>query len=259
MPTQITDTHCHLDAPEFEADRDAVLQRAAEAGVGRLICVGTDLPSSLRCIELARRFPGRIYATVGIHPNYWAAAGPEDWARIEGLAALPEVVAVGESGLDFHYTHTSREAQAEALRRHIRLAHRTGKPIIIHARNADEEVLQVLHEEGPPPHGVRHCFDRPLAAAEGYLELGWHVAVGAAVTRPGYAKFKDAVRCLPADRLLLETDSPYQSPSSRPGARNEPAFIVETLRAVAGLRGETPEAVADRTTRNAGALLRLPG
>ena len=255
----ITDTHCHLDAPEFEADRDAVLQRAARAGVGRLICVGTDLSSSRRCIELARRFPGRIHATVGIHPNYWAAAGPEDWACIEELAALPEVVAVGESGLDFHYTYTPREAQAEALRRHIRLAHGTGKPIIIHARNADEEVLQVLHEEGAPPGGVRHCFDRPLAAAEGYLELGWHVAVGAAVTRPGYVKFKDAVRCLPADRLLLETDSPYQSPATHPGARNEPAYITETLRAVAALRGEDVEATAETTTRNAERLFHLAG
>lgn len=256
---QITDTHCHLDAPEFEADLARVIQRAAEGGVGRLICVGTDLRSSLRCIELARRFPGCVYATVGIHPNYWAAAGPEDWAKIEELAALRHVVGVGESGLDFHYAYTPREAQAEALRRHIRLARRTDKPLIIHARNADAEVLQVLREEGAPPHGVRHCFDRPRQAAEGYLELGFHVAVGAAVTRPGYAKFKDAVRALPADRLLLETDSPYQPPASRAGARNEPSYIIETLCAVAALRGEAPEAVADMTTRNAERLFRLPG
>jgi TatD DNase family protein len=256
---QITDTHCHLDAPEFEADLERVIQRAAEAGVGRLICVGTDLPSSLRCIELARRFPGRVYATVGIHPNYWAAAGPEDWERIEELAALPLVVGIGESGLDFHYTYTPRDAQAEALRRHIRLARRTDKPLIIHARNADAEVVQVLREEGAPSRGVRHCFDRPPAAAEGYLELGYHVAVGAAVTRPGYARFKDAVRALPGDRLLLETDSPYQSPASRAGTRNEPAYIVETLSAVAALRGEGAQAVADMTTRNASALFRLPG
>jgi len=255
----ITDTHCHLDAPEFEADLDAVLQRAAQAGVGRLICVGTDLPSSLRCIELARRSPERIYAAVGIHPNSWAAAGPDDWARVAELAALPEAVAVGESGLDFHYTDTSREAQADALRQHIRLARRMEKPLIIHARNADAQVLQVLREEGAPDRGVRHCFDRPLPAAEGYLELGWHVAVGAAVTRPGYVKLKDAVRALPADRLLLETDCPYQSPASRAGARNEPAYITETLRAVAVLRGEDPQAVAEITTRNAEMLFCLGG
>ena len=253
----ITDTHCHLDDPQFDADRDAVLQRAAEAGVGRMVCVGTDLPSSLRCIELARQHPGRVYAAVGIHPNSWAAAGPEDWARIEELAALPEAVAIGESGLDFHYTDTSREAQADALRRHIRLAQSTGKPIIIHARSADAEVLQVLHDEGAPARGVRHCFDRPLAAAEGYLALGFHIAVGAVVTRQGYVKFKDAVRALPADRLLLETDCPYQSPASRAGTRNEPAYLVETLRAVAALRSDGPAAVAEITTRNAEILFNL--
>ncbi len=255
---QVTDTHAHLDAPQFADDLDDVLLRAARAGVRRILCVGTDLRSSRRCVELAALYPDTIRAAVGIHPNYWAQAGPDDWAEIEELAGRPEVVAVGESGLDFHYTHTPREAQAEALRLHVRLARRAGKPLVIHARKADEEVLAVLREEAPAPGGVRHCFDRPLAAAEGYLALGYHVAVGAAATRPGYVKLKQAVRALPADRLLLETDCPYQSPAARPGERNEPAFIVETLQAVAALRNEEPEAVAAQTTRNAAALFNLP-
>ncbi len=195
-----------------------------------------------------------IRASVGIHPNYWAQAGPDDWAEVEVLADRPEALAVGESGLDFHYTYTTREAQAEALRLHVRLARRAGKPLIIHARKADEAVLAVLRDEAPTPGGVRHCFDRPMAAAEGYLELGYHVAVGAAATRPGYVKFKKAVRALPPDRLLLETDCPYQSPAGRSGERNEPAFIVETLEAVAAIREEPAQAVAAQTTRNAATL-----
>jgi len=256
---RITDTHAHLDAPEFAADLDPVLERAAEAGVERIICVGTDLASSRRCIELARRSPGRISAAVGIHPNYWAAAEPGDWQAIEALAELPQVVAVGESGLDFHHTFTPPDAQEEAFRRHIRLARRTGKPLVVHARNSDARVLEVLHEEGPPAGGVRHCFDRPMSAAEGYLELGFHIAVGAAATREGYRKFKDAVRRMPAERLLLETDCPYQCPAGRAGTRNEPAFIVDTLRAVAALRGQDAEAVAEATSRNAEALFRPRG
>jgi TatD DNase family protein len=250
----ITDTHAHLDAPEFEADLDQVLRRAAEAGVGRILCVGTDLPSSRRCVELVGRHPGRILAAAGVHPNDWAQAGPDDWAQLEELARRPEVAAIGETGLDFHYTYTCREAQAEAMRLHVRLARRTGKPLIIHARNSDEEVLGLLREDGPTPGGVRHCFDRPLAAAEGYLALGYHVAVGAAATRPGYVKFKQAVRALPAERLLLETDCPYQSPAARAGDRNEPAFIVETLNAVAELRGQAPDALAKMTSRSAESL-----
>ncbi len=251
---QITDTHAHLDAPEFEGDLEDVLQRATEACVRRILCVGTDLRSSRRGIELAALYPDVIRASVGIHPNYWAQAGPDDWAQIEELAERREVVAVGESGLDFHYTYTSREAQAEALRLHVRLARRAGKPLIIHARKADDEVLAVLQDEAPTPGGVRHCFDRPMSAAEGYLALGYHVAVGAAATRPGYVKFKQALRALPPDRLLLETDCPYQSPAGKSGERNEPAFVVETLSAVAAIREEPAEAVAAQTTANAAAL-----
>jgi TatD DNase family protein len=255
--TAVVDTHAHLDDARFASDLDGVLLRARQAGVGRIICVGTDLASSRRCIGLAARFPERIRASVGIHPNYWAQAEEDDWPQIEELAARREAVAVGESGLDFHYAYTPREAQAEALRLHLRLARRVGKPLIIHARQADDEVLSLLREEPPAPDGVRHCFDRPLAAAEGYLAMGYHVAVGAAATRPGYVKFKQAIAALPADRLLLETDCPYQSPAARAGSRNEPAFIVDTLNAVAALREAPPEAIADLTTSNAIALFGL--
>ncbi|KPK63210.1 MAG: hypothetical protein AMK73_05330, partial [Planctomycetes bacterium SM23_32] len=247
----IIDTHAHLDAAPFAGDLTAVLARAGAVGVERAVCVGTDLPSSERCVALAGRFPGRVYAAVGIHPNQWADAGPGDFPALERLARHPAVVAVGETGLDFHRDATARERQVGAFRRHLRLARAAGLPVIVHARKADEEVLAALAEEGAGLPGVRHCFEGPAHLARRYVELGLHLSVGAAITRPGYKKLKAAMTDIRADRLLVETDCPYQAPASRGGQRNEPAFIVETVRALAELRGETPEQTAALTTANA--------
>ena len=254
---RLIDTHAHLDAPQFEEDWPDVLERAAAAGVERIICVGTDLASSEKCVELVGEHPGLIYAAAGIHPNDLGRAGPDDMARIARLAGRPEVVAVGETGLDFHHDSTAPDVQMDGFRNHIALARAVGKPLIIHARKSDDEVLQILAEAGGGVPGVRHCFDRPPEVAERYLDLGLYIAVGGAVTRPGYKKLRAAVRLIPADRLLLETDCPYQAPASRVGMRNEPAFVVEILKAVADLRGETLEDVAAVTTANARSL--FPG
>ena len=247
----IVDTHAHLDDHAFRHDLDAVLQRAARAGVTSILCVGTDLASSRRCVELAGAHPGLLRAAVGIHPNSWAQAAPGDLEEIVRLADLPEVVAIGETGLDFHRDHTPRAAQLEAFRRHVRLALAVGKPLVVHSRKADKEVLGEIAQARPRPRGVRHCFEGDAAAARRYLDLGFFVAVGGTVTRPGYKRLKAALRALPADRLLIETDCPYQSPASRAGTRNEPAFIRETLEALAALRGEPAEALAEATARSA--------
>jgi len=252
----ITDVHAHLDDEAFRDDLQAVLARARNVGVRRFICVGTRPGSSRDCLALAGRHPGRIYAAVGIHPNYWAEVGPDDWGQVEELAELPGVVAVGETGLDFHHDHTPRQAQADAFARHIALARRSGKPLIVHCRKADDAVLAILADAGPL-RGVRHCFDRPLPVAQAYIELGFHISVGAAVTRPGYVRLKKALRAIPLDRLLLETDCPYQAPVSHAGERNEPAFITLTLEALAALRGMKPAELAEVTTRNAQALFGL--
>jgi TatD DNase family protein len=251
---QIIDVHTHLDMPQFADDLDVVLERARAAGVVRMVCVGVDLASSRQSVHLARVHPGGIAAAVGIHPNDWADAGPDDMTALGELARLPEVVAVGETGLDFHYDRTPFERQVEALREHLALALETGKPLIIHARKADERVLEVLAEFGGGLRGVRHCFDGSPAVAEEYLAAGLHISFGGAVTRPGHKKLRAAAGAVPADRLLVETDCPYQSPARYAGQRNEPAYVVEVVRALAALRGTTPEDIAAVTTANAEGL-----
>jgi len=254
---QLADTHAHLDMPQLSADLPQVIERAERAGLRHIICVGTDLPSSRRCVELARRFPRLLRAAVGIHPsNTPLPEGQRD--AVAALAALPETVAVGETGLDFYRDGPPEPAQRDSFERHVQTALELGKPIIVHSRRADEEVLSLLEGAGPGLRGVRHCFDAGPEVAARYVELGFHIAFGGAVTRPGYRKLKAAAGIVPADRLLLETDCPYQVPASRAGRRNEPAFIVETLRALAALRGEEPEDLAEITTANARHLFALP-
>jgi len=252
---QITDVHAHLDARQFAADLSAVMDRAAQAGVSRIVTSGTDLESSRRCVELARRMPRRVYATVGVHPNDWFRSGPDDMRQLERLVGQPEVVAIGETGLDLHRKTTQLEQQLDAFRQHIRLALWMNKPLIVHAHKSDEEVLRVLAESDARLSGLRHCFDRAPQIAERYVELGFYISFGGLVTRSGFKKVKHAARTVPDERLLVETDSPYQAPASRAGARNEPAFIVDTVRALAELRGTTPEQIAAITAENAARLL----
>jgi TatD DNase family protein len=229
---RLIDVHAHLQVEEFAADLADAVERAAGAGVYRIIAVGTDLASSRRGIELARSFPGRVYAAVGIHPNSVAAASPDDLPELARLARLPEAIAVGETGLDFHRSYTPAEDQVHAFEWHVELAAAVGKPL-------------------GRARGFRHCFDGSAQVAERYVELGFCLSLAGTVTRDGHRRLKAAVQALPGERMLLETDCPYQSPASRAGQRNEPAFIVETLAAVAGLRGEPTEQVAEVTTQNA--------
>jgi len=262
---RIIDVHTHLDVPEFAADLSGVFARAMAAGVDMMICVGTDLRSSQQSVEMARRFPGRLYASVGIHPHDVARAGRDDMSAVRELAGLPEVVAIGESGLDFHRDLVSRDLQVSAFHEHIRLSSETGKPLILHGRKSDDELLEILARSasdaspaGARFRGVRHCFDSSPETAARYVEQGFCLSFGGAITRPGFKKAKAAAAAVPADRLLVETDCPYQSPASHVGARNEPAFIVETVNALASLRGETPDSVAALTTANARSLF-FPG
>jgi TatD DNase family protein len=253
---RIVDTHAHLDDGRLAQDLDHVLTRAKAAFVEAVLCVGTSLESSVRCVELARVYPAVVRAAVGIHPNHWGDSGSDDWAELTELALAPEVVAIGETGLDWHHTFTDHRTQEEAFRHHIGLSRSLDKPLILHARKADDAVLAVLREEGAG-RGVRHFFDRSADVAAAYLDLGFHISVGAAVTRPGYKMLKAAVRQIPRDRLMLETDCPYQPPASKAGARNEPAFIVEALQAVAVIRDESADEVAAFTTANAVELFGL--
>lgn len=249
----LTDSHAHLDAEDFP-DRDAVVARARAAGVGRIVAIGLwRKPGSFGdALDLATRDPALFAATVGIHPHECARVPEEDWGRHDALARDPRIVAVGETGLDFHYDLSPRPDQERAFRRSLATARAAGKPVVIHVREADDACLRVLREEGvPTAGGVVHCFTGDAAAARAYLDLGLHVSFAGVVTFKSADAVREAARIVPADRLLVETDCPYLAPVPHRGKRNEPAFVADTARKVAEVRGEDPEALAQATSENA--------
>jgi TatD DNase family protein len=255
----LIDSHAHLDGEEFHGDLDAVVERA-RAVLSRVVLVGLwrgrgDFGNAR---ELAGRDPSFFAATVGIHPHECARVPEEDWAACERLAREPATVAVGETGLDFHYDHSPRATQVESFRRSVRMAAAASKPLVVHVREADAECARVLCEEGVPARGgVIHCFTGDPAAARAYLDLGLHVSVAGVVTFKSAEPIREAVRLIPHDRLLVETDSPYLAPIPFRGKRNEPAHVVETAKKVAELWGTTLEEVARLTSENARTLFGL--
>jgi TatD DNase family protein len=256
----LIDSHAHLDFEDYAQDLDAVVARARASGLERIVCVGLwRSPGSFgNALDLAARDPSFFSATVGIHPHECARVPEEDWARHEALAGDPRVVAVGETGLDFHYDHSPRPVQEASFRRSLGVARAAGKPVVIHVREADEACARVLREEGVPPRGgVIHCFTGDAAAARAYLDLGLYVSVAGVVTFKAAEAIRAAVRIVPRDRLLVETDCPFLAPVPHRGNRNEPAYVVETARKVAELWGASLEEVAAATTANARRLFRV--
>jgi TatD DNase family protein len=257
---RLLDSHAHLDFEDYARDLDGVLERARAAGVERIVLVGLwRAPGQFgNALELAERDPGAFAATIGIHPHECARVPEEDWLRMEALARDPRVVAVGETGLDFHYDHSPRPAQEAAFRRSIAAARAAGKPVVVHVREADEACARVLAEEGvPPAGGVIHCFTGDWARARAYLDLGLHLSVAGVVTFRTAEDLREAVRRTPRDRLLVETDCPFLAPIPHRGKRNEPAFVAHTAAKVAELWGVPVEEVGEVTTANAERLFRL--
>ena len=256
----LIDSHAHLDFEDYTADLDGVVARARAAGLERVVCVGLwRAPGAFgNALELAARDPSFFAATVGIHPHECARVPEEDWARHEALARDPRVAAVGETGLDFHYDHSPRPVQEAAFRRSLAIARDAGKPVVVHVREADEACVRVLREEGvPPAGGVIHCFTGDASAARAYLDLGLFVSVAGVLTFKTAEPIRDAVRIVPRDRLLVETDCPFLAPIPHRGKRNEPAWVVETARKVAEVWGTTLDEVARVTTENARTLFRF--
>src|SRR5579885_60026 len=246
----LVDSHCHLDDSRFDADRDAVIERALAAGVARLVAIGTgEGPPDLEAgIRLAERHEC-IYATVGVHPHDAAKATPETFARLRDLAQHPKVIAIGETGLDYHYDFSPPQTQKTVFLEQMRIAAETGKPVVIHTRQAWQATLEALRENWRGS-GILHCFSGGPAEAEQALALGFYLSFGGIVTFPKAADVQEAARIAPSDRILMETDAPYLAPVPRRGKRNEPAFIVETARKLAGLRGVSYEEIAATTTAN---------
>ncbi|BAS29000.1 hydrolase TatD [Limnochorda pilosa] len=249
------DVHLHLTDETFRGEEEAVLRRAEESGIAWVVTSGVDLESSERAVELARRHPGRVWATVGVHPHEARLWDEGSEAALERLAADPHVVAVGEIGLDFHYDHSPRDVQARVFRRQIRLARKLGLPVVIHSREAPGETLAALREEGRAE-GLLHCFHGDQAFAREVLDLGLFVSVGGMLTFRSMDGLRQVVTGLPRERVCLETDAPYLAPVPHRGRRNEPAWVIESGRVLATLWHMEPLEAARLTAANARRLFR---
>jgi TatD DNase family protein len=254
---KLLDSHAHLTDEKFAPDLDAVLERAREAGVARILNAGSDLADSEKVVALAEAHDG-MHAAVGIHPHEAKAADGAAFERLRELAKNAKVLAVGETGLDYHYDNSPREAQREAFRRHVRLAKDTGLPLVVHSREAEEDTLRVLdEEEGWLTGGIFHSFTGSERMARAAVENGWMVSLSGIVTFPSSDALRDVVKKLPYENLLIETDCPYLAPVPVRGKRNEPAFVVHTAEAVAQFMPLSPGDVARITLANFERLFRL--
>ncbi len=254
----LIDTHSHLDSDDFDADRAEVISRAMAAGVERMIAIAVTAESSAAVVRLAAENDS-VYAAVGIHPNYTAEAKPEDWNRIVALVDQPRVVALGETGLDRFRDHSPFALQQEYFARHIALSQERGLPFIVHMRQSEADVLEMLREASRrgPLSGVMHSFTGDEAMARECLALGMYISFAGMVTYKKSDALRTVAATIPADRILVETDSPYLAPEPFRGKRNEPANVVHTAACLAAARGESAEDFANQTTANARLLFKL--
>ncbi len=252
------DTHCHLDEESFTQDCHDTIQRAVDAGVTRMLTIGTTLDSCRRALDLAQKYDS-VFAVVGLHPNYIQAAQPGDWERIVELAAAPKVVGLGETGLDQYWDHSPIELQSEYFDRHLELSRQLDLPFVVHCREAEVEVVTQLrrHSAHGPLRGVMHAFCGSAETASACLEMGMHLSFGGMVTFKRNEVLRQVSLAVPLDRLLVETDAPYLSPTPFRGKRNEPAHVRLTAACLAETRGVSKEVIAAATTENARRLFRL--
>jgi TatD DNase family protein len=252
----LIDTHAHLDDAQFTPDLGEVLSRARTACVTNILTVATTAASSRTCIQLADRFDD-LFAAVGIHPNSAAGAAPADWDEVCKLASHPRVLAIGETGLDRHWDYTPFPTQEDYFARHLELARRLGKPVVIHCREAEDDVLRLLRVEFDaygPIRGVMHSFTGDRAVAEKCLAMGLYLSFAGMLTYKNAAQLREVAAGVRLDWILVETDSPYLAPVPVRGKRNEPAFVAHTAACLAGLHGLSIEALAELTSTNARAL-----
>jgi TatD DNase family protein len=253
--TQFIDSHCHIDGPEYDADRDEVIARAREAGVTTMLNVGTGDPHSgafERAVALADKHP-EIYVAVGIHPHDAKLFDDASEERLGNLiTGSTRVVAWGEIGLDYHYDYSPRDVQREVFRRQLKLARELNLPVIIHSREADEETISILREElsGYERAGVLHCFGGSLRMALHAIDLGFYVSFAGNLTFKKAEDLREIARQLPLDRLMVETDCPYLTPVPFRGKRNEPARVVETAKTLASLHEKPLDEIGHITSEN---------
>jgi TatD DNase family protein len=262
MPAPLlVDTHCHLDDEQFDLERDALIQRAEAAGVGTMISIGVNVESSRRAVAIAGTYPS-VFAAVGIQPNYVAEANSEDWDQIVQLADRPKVVALGETGLDRYWDHAPFSLQQDYFDRHLRLSQQRDQPFVVHMRDCDADVLEMLRAARlrGPLRGVMHSFTGTLETMRECVALGLHISFAGMVTYKKSDTLRAIAREVPDDRVLIETDSPYLSPHPVRNHRpNEPALVVHTANCIAEVRGMPIEDFAAMTTANARNLFGFPG
>ena len=263
MKLPIVDTHAHLDMDPFDEDRTEVIARALDSGVSTIITVGINLESSKKAVELAEKHP-EVFATVGFHPHEANRVKAEDIANLAKIAAHPRVIAIGEVGLDFYRNFSPREAQLRVLKWQLELAVKLDLPVIIHCRQAEEDILPLLYdwaschkEQNGQSRGVIHCFSGDIDTAQQYLDMGFFIALGAYITYPSSRHMLNVISSIPQDRLVVETDSPFLPPQSHRGQRNEPAYLPFTVALLAEIRQVSSETVARETTQNARRLFRM--
>jgi TatD DNase family protein len=260
----LIDSHAHVDMEQFDADRDDVIQRATQSGISYIINAGIDLSSSKKAIELSRQYPS-IIAAAGIHPQETGTITEHDIAELSRIASDPHVAAIGEIGLDFHRDYSPHEQQIKFFKMQLVLADKLHKPVIIHCRQAEKEMLEVLTEwrarnsSSREPAGVIHCFSGTISAANAYLQLGFFIALGAYIGYPSSKSLREVIKQLPMDKLMIETDSPFLPPQGKRGERNEPAYAREAARELAAIKGLSLEGVADYTTKNTKRLFGITG
>ncbi|MCU0837535.1 MAG: TatD family hydrolase [Rhodospirillales bacterium] len=248
---RFVDSHCHLDFPDYQDDLDAVMARAAAAGVTSMLTISTHVSRFSRVLAVAEALPA-VVCTVGVHPHEAAREEGVTVDRLVDLSGHPKVVGFGETGLDYYYEHSPRAAQQASFRIHLQAARRAGLPVVVHTRDADEDTAAILREaaaEGPLS-GVLHCFSSGEALARTAIDLGFYISFSGIITFKKADALRRIAAALPRDRILIETDAPYLAPVPHRGRRNEPAYVTETARVLAAARGEELAALAAATTEN---------
>jgi len=247
----LVDSHCHLDFPDFAAELDAIVARAGAAGVGHMVTISTRVRRHAQVLAIAERFPN-VTCSVGTHPHHAQEELDITTADLVERARHPKVVAIGEAGLDYHYDFSAPAAQEQGFRTHIAAARQTGLPLVIHSREADDDTARILEEETGQGafKAVLHCFTGGPELARRALALGHFISFTGIVTFKNSAALREIAKGVPADRFLIETDSPYLAPLPYRGKRNEPAYVAEVAKVLAAVRGVTPEEIARQTTDN---------
>ena len=247
----LVDSHCHLDFPDFAAELDAVVARARAAGVGRIVTISTRVKRQPQLLAIAEKYP-EVFCTVGTHPHQASEEQDVDARTLTGLSKHPKVVAIGEAGLDYHYDTGPRNDQLKSFREHIAAARETGLPLVIHSRDCDADMAAVLSEEMGKGafRAVLHCFTAGAALARTAIDLGLYIGFTGILTFKGSRALRDIAKGLPADRILVETDSPFLAPVPYRGKRCEPAYVAETAKVLAETRGVSPAEIARQTSEN---------